>query len=430
MGVVIGPAPQLSATALPQVSPLMSEFASPSGGSPIESPPPMVLPVRLSNGDRSSRREPASGSAFGRAVLILLLLCSLGLNFVLCLGVVFFSRPGLAGDDAVAINEKHWSGNTSARDKIAVIQIEGVLLDKMMGYTERQIDKAAKDPEVKAVVVRINSPGGTITSSDDIFKRLNELRDGNSPRYASPPKPLVASMGPMAASGGYYIALPAKPIFAERTSVTGSIGVYASFINVHELAEKNGVRMELVKAGDVKGAGSMFKELKPEERQMWQDMVDHSYKQFLSVVEQGRPHLKGRLTKDLQRVGENGEKLPDEIPARDKDGNILKDGKPIPYKRKLADGGIFTAQEAKQYELIDEIGFLEDAAKKAAALANLTDYEVVTYERPVTLLSLLGGDMKQPHPDFAKFASAAGPRLWYLAPNSEFAGMLAIMGKE
>src|SRR5262245_66502385 len=102
----------------------------------------------------------------------------------------------------------------------------------------------------------------------------------------------------------------------------------------------------------------------------------------------------------------------------------------MPYNRTIAHGGSTTAHKPKKYELINEIGFLEDAANKAAALANLTDYEVVTYERPVTLLSLLGGDMKQPHPDFAKFASAAGPRLWYLAPNSEFAGMLAIMGKE
>jgi protease IV len=392
----------------------------------------MVLPAQWPRPERRSRRAvPQASGGFGRFILMLLLFGSLGLNFLLCLGLAFFSRPGLGiSDDGLVINEKHWSGSLTARDKVAVIHIEGILLDQAMGYTEKQIEKAAKDPDVKAVVVRINSPGGTITASDDIYKRLTGLRDGKSAQFDSPPKPLVASMGPMAASGGYYIAMPAKPIFAERTTVTGSIGVYASFINVHELAEKNGVHMELVKAGDVKGAGSMFKELKPEERQMWQDMVDNAYSQFISVVEIGRPHLKGQLTKDLERVGPQGEKLRDEILPRDKDGNIIKDAKPIPYKRKLADGGIFTVQEAQHYKLIDEIGFLEDATKKAAALANLSDYQVITYERPVTLLSLFGGGMTQRRPDFAKFAAASGPRIWYLGPNSEFAGMLAIMGNE
>ncbi len=194
---------------------------------------------------------------FGRALLLLLLIGSLGFNLLLCLGFIFFSsfNVGASEDDGLAIKEKHWSGSANASDKVAVINIEGVLIDEAMGYTKKQIEKAGKDSSVKAVVVRINSPGGTITASDEIYRKLSELRDGNSPRYPADqqkPKPLVVSMGPMAASGGYYIAMPAKYIFAERTTTTGSIGVYASFINIHKLAEDHGVHMELVKAGKVK----------------------------------------------------------------------------------------------------------------------------------------------------------------------------------
>jgi protease-4 len=345
-----------------------------------------------------------------------------------------FSRSALTdSDDGLAINEKHWSNSLTSHDKVAIIRIEGMLIDEAMGFTKKQIETAIKDSDVKAVVVRINSPGGTITASDDIHKMLTHLRDGTSPRFSSQSKakPLVVSMGPIAASGGYFIAMPAQYIFAERTTVTGSIGVYASFINVHKFAEEHGVHMELVKAGAVKGAGSMFKELRPEERQMWQDMVDNAYSQFLSIVEAGRPQLKGKLTQDITRVDAKGNKLPDEIAPRDSNGNIIKDAKPIPYKRQLADGGIYTAQEAKHYGLVDEIGFLEDATKKAATLANLSsDYQVVIYERPLTWLSLFGGGMKQPQPDFAKLAQAASPRIWYLAPQSEAAGILAAIGKE
>ncbi len=160
----------------------------------------------------------------------------------------------------------------------------------------------------------------------------------------------------------------------------------------------------------------MFKEMKPEERQMWQDMVDNAYGQFRSVVEEGRPALKGKLTRNIELVDSNGNKLSGEIPARDSNGDIIKDAKPFTYTRQLADGGIFTAQEAKHYGLIDEIGFLKDATKKAATMANLSDYEVVTYPRQFSFLDLFSGGMKQTQPDFAKIALASGPRVWYLAP--------------
>jgi len=393
----------------------------------------MVIPVRrMARAEADRPRSSGGGGGVGRFLLVLFLLASIALNFLFCLGFFALSRMSGTDIDDARIIEKHWSGPKSGTsNKIAIIKVEGVLIDKMMNSTLKAIDKAAQDDNVKAVVVRINSPGGTVTASDEIYKHLIELRDGSSPRFTSPAKPVVASMGAIAASGGYYVAMPAKHIYAERTTITGSIGVYVSMINVQKLANEHGVKMELVKAGDVKAAGSMFQELKPQERQMWQDMVDDSYKQFLSIVENGRPNLKGELTKDLVRVDGDGKKLPDEIPVYDEHGDAVP-GKKVPYKRKLADGGIFTALVAKQYKLIDDVGFLEDAVKKAATMAGLTqgDYETVVYETPLSLLSLLAGGADQSsRSEFLRLASAAGPRVWYLAPNSEFAGILAEMGK-
>ncbi len=397
-----------------------------------ESLPPMVLPVGPSATPYSPQPAPpiprrsgrSSNTGLGRFLLILMLLASVGLNVLLCLGLLTSNVAPIGGDDWRMVREKHWSGNRSASDKVAIVNVNGVLIDEMINPTLRAIDKAAKDPDVKAVVLRINSPGGTITASDAIHKRLMELRHGNSPRFESSPKHLVVSMGAMAASGGYYIAMPAEFIFAERTTITGSIGVYASLLNVHQLAKENGVKMILIKAGDVKSSGSMFHELLPQERQVWQDMVDNAYAQFLTIVEAGRPHLKGMLTRKLERVDIDGKLLPDETAVYDDKGNVVP-GKSVPYERKLADGGIFTAQAAKQYKLIDEIGYLDDAVKKAASLAGLADYKTVVFEPQLTLFELLTGGVRQQTfvSEFLRLAAAAGPRIWYLAPNSELTAL-------
>jgi protease-4 len=289
--------------------------------------------------------------------------------------------------------------------------------------------------------VRIESPGGTITASEDLHRRLVQLRDGTTPKFqatGTTKKPLVVSMGAMAASGGYYIAMPAvrdpqtpsaKKLFAERTTITGSIGVYASFPNIAKFAKDHGIEMDMIKAGDVKGSGSMFHEMTPQERQPWEDMVEHAYRLFLDVVEEGRPALKGKLTEELF--------APKPIPLHDAKGNVVlgEDGKPktTTYTRKRADGGIFTADEALNYDLIDQIGTLEDAIAEAATEAGLTKYRAVVYERPVTLLGLLGASARgrSANPlDLGKLAGALGPRVWYLTPQSELAAVLQALGKD
>jgi len=368
------------------------------------SPPP--LPYR--------RRGPWG------CILTFLLAASVLFNMLLC-GILVWPEPE---DDGP--REKHLYGSKMARDKVAVVRADGPLVEGLDAHILKQIQKAGKDADVKAVVIRIDSPGGTIGASEDIYRELGRLRSGQHPRFPDyKSRPLVASMGSIAASGGYYIAMPAEKILAERTTLTGSIGVYAALPNVAELANKNGVKLELIKAGGIKGAGSPLHELTPQERQPWQEMVDQAYDQFLDVVAKGRP----QLTK---------ERLRSEVVIR-KQANVYNDkgdvetgpdGKPkqVPVERYRADGGTFTAEQAKQFGLIDDFGLLEDAVTAAAKSAGLGDYRVVHYERPPSLLNALFGVRApaDPVPDLHQVAAGLTPRLWYMSPQCELGGIVAV----
>lgn len=347
-----------------------------------------------------------------------LLVSSVLLNILLCWSTFW---PESAEDKGP--REKHLYGRRRATDAVAVVRADGALVEGFDSHILRQIEKAGRDPTVKAVVVRIDSPGGTIGSSEAIHRELTRLRAGQHPRFPDfKAKPLVASMGSIAASGGYYIAMPAEKVFAEKSTLTGSIGVYAALPNVSKLANENGVRLELVKAGAIKGSGSPLHPLSPEEREPWQDMVDQAYDQFLDVVAKGRPPLtKDRLRTEVVIRKQAG--------VYDDKGNIEKDGngkpKQVPVERVRADGGTFTAAEARQFGLIDDIGLLEDAVAAAAASAGISDYRVITYQREPSLLTLLIGARAAEGPDLRQLANGLAPRVWYMAPQCELSGILA-----
>ncbi len=362
---------------------------------------------------------PRRGSCLEVAFLLSVLL-----NLFLIAGgglvVLLAAVAGLSGGDST-LQEKFYGGKSTASDKIAVVKIDGIILEGLLNHVYKEIDTAAQDKAVKAVVLRIDSPGGSITASDDLYKRLVELRDGNPVKKTDGKKHLIVSMGGLAASGGYYVAMPGNPLVAERTTMTGSIGVYTALPNVAKLARKYGVEMDIIKRGEVKASGSLFKELTPEERQVWQDSVDAAYGQFERVVEEGRPNLKGKL-----------EEYVVDRPMKTKDA----DGKEVTftYRRQRADGGIFTADEAVKYGLIDKIGYLDDAiaeAKQAAGLGD--DYKVVTYEKLFSLqdvfMSGQASDRGAGQVDMKKLAAGVSPRLWYLSPNSDLAGILAAAGR-
>jgi protease-4 len=211
--------------------------------------------------------------------------------------------------------------------------------------------------------------------------------------------------------------MPAKTLVAEQTTITGSIGVYASLPNATGLSEKIGFTMKVIKAGEVKDSGSPFHNMTPHEEEVWQTMVDQSYVQFVQVVEKGRPQLAGKLQEDVV--------IDETLPVRHEKGPQKK----LNYKRYRADGGIYMAADARKLGLIDQIGYLEDAIGLAAQAAGLgEDYTIVDYERPFTLFGALLGEKAEP-PQFSlepgRLSNSLVPRLWYLSPQSELAGLVA-----
>lgn len=336
---------------------------------------------------------------------------------IAAIAVLTFGPWSVTVAPTTELGERHVHGTATARDKVAVVRISGAILESNNAFAIDQIKVAAKDPAVKAVVLRIDSPGGTISASEDLYRAIVELRDATGKRFpGSGPKPVVASMGALAASGGYYVAMPAKPVFAEPTTITGSIGVFAALPNVHGLIERNGVKVELIKAGAIKAGGAMFQPLSPDERQPWQDMVDNAYDRFLGVVAAGRPPL----TKE-QLANEKTERR---VPKYDDKGNPVKnpDGSPVLVNvvRVRADGGTYTPEQAQSLGLIDAIGELSDATQAAATAAGLSSWRAVDYVKPKTWSESLIGIRAAPSPT----GDALAPRLWYLAPGYELAGIL------
>jgi protease IV len=359
-------------------------------------------------------RQPPPPRPRGSGILGVLFALSFLLNIVLVLAVcagLFVMVVGSGGPDtALPLAEKLYAGPATASNKIAVVRIDGILIEGALHFADRQIETAAKDSDVKVVVLRINSPGGTITASDDLHRRLTELRDGNPTRGTTGKKHLIVSMGSVAASGGYYIAMPGSPIYAERTTITGSIGVYAALPNIHELASKQGVELTMIKRGEVKGSGSMFLKMSEQERNVWEDSIEHAYEQFLDVVETGRPVLKGQLLTKQATSFKN------------------EQGQEVRYQRYLADGGIYTSDKALGLKLIDKIGSLDDAIEDAKKTAGLSgDVKVVTYREPFSFTDFLSVKAPQSSSqlDLAALSSAAMPRLWYMAPGNELAGLLS-----
>jgi protease-4 len=207
------------------------------------------------------------------------------------------------------------------------------------------LTRAEKDTAVKAIVLRIESPGGEIAPSQEILWEIEEVKEA---------KPVVVSMGGTAASGGYYISTKADKIVALPTTMTGSIGVISQVMNVEGLLEKLGIQIETFKGGKYKDMYSGFREMTPEEEEIMQGMIDEYYEQFIDVVAEGRG-----LSKD-------------EV-------------------RDLATGQIYTGTEAKELGLVDALGGLDTATELAMELAGIEVARVEYYQPPrVTLWSLLG----------------------------------------
>jgi len=323
-------------------------------------------------------------------------------------------------DERPTLTERFLLGDPNARDKIAVVRVSGVISESGIQYPIHQLETAARDRRVKAVVLRIDSPGGTVTASEELYQNILNLRDNTNRRFASTSaKPVAVSMGGVAASGGYYIAVAGQPISAESTTITGSIGVFAALPNVAEWTNQHGIKVELVKAGAIKASGSFFHSLSPEERQTWQDVVDNAYDRFLAVIAANRPGLTPTELRDKVVI----ERM---ITKRDEKGNSLLDPlgreQQTRYQRRRADGGTFTAPEAKNLQLIDHVEDLPAAVRRAATTAGLPSFRAVVYDRTPGLLERFTGLQLRNSPSLpglSDLTATLTPRLWYLAPTAD-----------
>jgi len=319
-----------------------------------------------------AKRRSALGGLF-----LLFLLAVLGISLLVNL---FLLAGRSALTTSTRVEERYFSHNERGKDKVAIITVEGTILDGR-GFVKRQIERAAKDKSVKAVVLRVNSPGGTVSGSDFIYHHLKKMLDEKQ-------VPMVVSMGSMAASGGYYVAMSvgARPdsIFAEPTTWTGSIGVMIPHFNAAQFLEDWGIQSDSVVSHRLKGMGSFTRKMTEEERAIFQALVDDSFAGFKDIVKQGRPEFQ-------------------------KDPAALD---------KIATGQVFTAHQAIQNGLVDKIGFVEDAVDQAIKLAGLSSDEVrvVDYKPEFSLMDLAFGEAssRQRGFDVDALVELASPKAYYL----------------
>ena len=253
------------------------------------------------------------------------------------------------------------SGCLTGREKVAVIRLNGVIAESGQqgllvtgGISPRMVREyltmAQRDSGVKAVVLRINSPGGSAAASQEIASLIRRFKEDTG-------KPVIVSIGDTAASGGYYISVYADRIVANPSTLTGSIGVISQFIYIEGLLDKLGLELETIKSGEHKDMGIW--PLTPEQRQIMQDISDDLYRQFVSAVAEGR-------------------------------------GLPVERVTELATGQLYTGTQALDLGLIDDLGGLDTAVDIAADLAGITLPEVEEYSAQPSFLEMLLGGLSAP----------------------------------
>lgn len=299
------------------------------------------------NSNKSTAAGPASEK--NRTPLWILLSVTVGFMLPVCscavlmltsvasLGMLGSSQPAAGGrGDAVAIIRVEGAITSSDSSEFTGAATSGVVI--------ADLEAAAADTAVKAIVLRVDSPGGTVTGSSQIYEVIREYE-----------KPVVVSMAGLAASGGYQISAPADYIFARSDTFTGSIGVILTLFNAEELIDKIGVDVILFTSGPNKSMGSTWEDVTPEQQQIFEALIDESYEEFVKIVADGR-------------------------------------GMDIAAVRELADGRIYSGRQAVDNGLVDALGNLDDAIAKAAELGGISgEPRIVEYEHLPGLRQLLLG---------------------------------------
>lgn len=227
------------------------------------------------------------------------------------------------------------NGGLTRSDKIAIINIEGIITQS--NNIVRQFKKYADDDSIKAIVLRIDSPGGSVAPSQEIYSEILKVRKNSN-------KKVITSMGNLAASGGYYIACASDKILANPGTITGSIGVIMTFSNIEELMEKLGLKTEVIKSGKYKDIGSPTRKFTEDDKKLLQGVIDDVYDQFIHVVAKNR-------NIDIQKV------------------------------REVSDGRIFTGRQALEMGLVDKLGSLEDAVKLASQMVGIEGKPKIILEK-------------------------------------------------
>jgi protease IV len=330
-------------------------------------------------------------------VTVLVLLLVAALTFIG--GATSVSSSTRTGRQTGRVLQEVLVENNASRNKIAIIDVEGMITSMrlgrsgdMVGLIEDQLKMAARDQAIKAVILKVDSPGGEVLASDDISRALLnfQLRHG---------KPIVALMGGMAASGGYYVSAPCQWIVANELTMTGSIGVLLNSFNYRGLLDKVGIYPQVFKSGrfkDMLSGSKNLEDIEPEERQMIQDLIDSTHARFVQVVQDGR----ARAEK-----------------ANQGEGRVLDDN-----WREYADGRVLTGRQAFDLGFVDELGNFETAVARARKLAALSEANLIRYEEPFrfgSLFSLFGqSDTKVLKVDLGIEMPRLEPgRLYFLSPT-------------
>lgn len=269
---------------------------------------------------------------------------------------------GIAGLVSGTVGSSSMGGSSFSfmGPQIGVLEIEGVIGEGTAYNANtkaliQQVKAWTESSNVKGIVVRVNSPGGAVSATQELYEALLEFRSGTD---SQPGRPIVVSMGDIAASGGYYAAMAADKVFANEGTLTGSVGVIMSFLDYQGLQGKIGITSRVVKSGEFKDIGSGSRPMTEEERQLLTDVVVDVYDQFLIAVVDGREQRVKQLLNPTN---------PDAVTRAEVEAHL----------RSYCDGRIFSGRQALEYGMIDEVGTLDDAIEAAAILAGVPDPENV-----------------------------------------------------
>jgi len=343
-----------------------SGTGSPGGGEvPPRVPPPII--------NQTPRQQPRRSKPYGKIIAVAVIL------FLICISVLFIKGcvsffdidTAVAGTETgfieTVIEDNH------ADKKALVIDINGIIYDdpifdggaSLSDIIKKQLKVAAKDDSVVAVILRINSPGGEVLTADEIYRAIEDFQKKTK-------KPVIASMGSVAASGGYYIAAPCAWIVANELTITGSIGVILSTWNYRSLMNKVGIKPEVFKSGKFKDMLNGSRDLEnmtpeqlkiyQEERKMVQNLIDEVYNRFKEAVYVGRSNA--------VKNNPNCSALVDNW-------------------TEYADGRILSGKQALELGFVDELGNLDTAVKRVKEFCNVSDVNLIQYRIPIGLSNIL-----------------------------------------